>query len=218
MKKKWIILAAAAVVILGGAAGGTMAAYQAQTSTDKTISTSSVDVKLNIEGVKVDEAGNVLLTSNDLQDGVAKERVSAVNAGNKSVYVRVRITKAWYSRSEKVFEVNGRSVDSSAIEPDLTNQQDWIVPAGPTDPNHENIYIYYRYPLAAGATTSAFMDSFSLLKNTGGNTNHYAGLSAGIRFDADSIQTTAAKDAMLAEWGVHVTFDENGRIDTVVNQ
>lgn len=218
MKKKIIFLAALSILALGTVFGGTMAAYQAETNTEKTISTSSVDIRLNLEGADVDDQGNVLYDGRELKDGVVSERVSATNAGSKAVYLRIQITKAWYSGNEKIFEVSGRDVDSSTIEVHLINPEDWIVPEDFEDRNHENIYIYYKKVLKAGETTSALMDSFSLLKNADGNTNQYAGLSARMRFDANSIQTMAAKDAMLAEWGVIAEFDADGSILSIGNQ
>lgn len=218
MKKKIIFWAALSVLALGAVFGGTMAAYQAETNTEKTISTSSVDIRLNIEGTAVDDQGNVLYNSSDLKDGVVTGRVSATNAGNKAVYLRIQITKAWYRGEEKIFEAGGRDVDSRTIEAHLINPEDWLVPEDFEDQNHENIYIYYKKVLNAGETTSEVMDSFSLLKNADGNTNQYAGLSARMRFDANSIQTVAAKDAMLAEWGVIAAFDADGRIVSIVNQ
>ena len=48
MRKKLLITAAAIILSAGSITGGTMAVYSAATHTDKTISTSSIGVRLNI--------------------------------------------------------------------------------------------------------------------------------------------------------------------------
>ena len=47
------------------------------------------------------------------------------------------------------------------------------------------------------------------------NTNKYSGLSVKINFDAQAVQTTAAKASMLNEWGVIAEFDSEGNIISI---
>lgn len=218
VNKKIVVITVAAIMAIGTIVGGTMAAYQASTNTDKTITTSSVDVNLHMDGDKVDAAGNVLFDSSELKNGIIEQKVNAGNSGKKDIYLRVKITKAWYLQDEKVFEVDGEKVENSTIGIRPVNTEDWIIPTDLVDVNSENLYIYYRKIVKAGASTSDFMDAFTILKGVDENTNQYAGLSARIKFDADSVQTTAAQDAILAEWGVTVTLDAEGNITSVSNQ
>ena len=44
----------------------------------------------------------------------------------------------------------------------------------------------------------------------------YSGLQAKVDVEVDAIQKAAAQDAMLAEWGMDVEFDDNGNIVSVV--
>lgn len=216
MKKKLLIVVIAAIITVGAAVGATMAVFQASTSTDKTISTSSLDIALHIEGAEVSEAGDVIYTSEDIKDGTIAEQVFAENTGNKDMYVRVRINKAWYDDASKVFTVNEKEVSAAAIGVRLINTEDWIV--SEMDAYGEDIYLYYRKPLPAGQLTSSFMDAFTLLQNVNGNTNQYTGLTAKMRFDAEAVQTTAASKAMVAEWGVIAGINKDGMIDSIRNQ
>lgn len=220
MKKKIILLAIASIMAVGTIIGGTMAAYQASTDTRKTISTSSVDVGLEFEGVDVDDSGTLVYTSSDVEDGTVEEKVRAVNKGERDIYVRVSVNKAWYDENGKVFENEGKELNSNYIGIRTANESDWIIQDEDIQEggNGEVIYLYYKRPLAAKASTSALMDAFTLLKDVNENTNHYSGLQAKIRFDADAVQITAGHDAMLAEWGVDVEIDPSGTIIRVTNQ
>lgn len=220
MKKKIILLAIASTMAIGTIIGGAMAAYQASTDTRKTVTTTAVDIKLEIEGAgEIDKDGNLSFESSDIKDGIVDERVHAVNKGGRDVYVRISINKAWYDGEDKLFERNGKEIDSRQIGIQMINQEDWLIQDKDlTDGNGEEVYFYYRRPLKAGEPTSDIMDAFALLKTVNENTNHYSGLQAKIKFDADAIQTTAAKDAMLAEWGVDVTFDASGNLISLKDQ
>lgn len=216
VNKKIVIMAVAAVITVGTIIGGTMAAYQASTETNKTISTSSLDVKLNVEGNQVDRDGSVVINSSDIKNGTVHGKVSAVNTGSKSLYVRVRVNKAWYEGQKKIYEKNNKDVNCNTIGIGFINTNDWFVLSD--DVNGEDVYIYYKKILKSGEKSSDFMDEFTLLKDINDNTNQYSGLSVKIRFDADAIQTTASKAAMLAEWGIVAEFDNDGRITAINNQ
>jgi hypothetical protein len=216
--KKLIVVAAAVIILAGVIIKGTLAQYQATTQTDKTISTLALHVKLQMEGNGVDSNGTVLYSADDMKSGIINEKVSAINTGDKDLYVRIRVNKAWYDGQTKVFEKSGNTIDANAIGIHYINQDDWLIPADSNDSNGEDIYIYYKGILKAGQTTSAFMDTFTLLRQMNVNTNQYAGLTAKMRFDAGAVQTVAAGAAMLAEWGVTTSFDNEGNITSLSNQ
>ena len=215
MKKKVLAVMVAVIVITSSVTGGTMAVYQASTKTDKTISTSSLDVKLNIEG-NVDDQGNVIFTPEDITGGRVSQRVSAINSGTKNQYVRVHVNKAWHDGQKKVHERDGRDISNEYIGISTCNAQDWLIVNN--EDNGEDTYIYYKKILKAGETTSDFMDAFTIFDDQFENTNAYSGLLVKIRFDADAVQTVAASEAMLAEWGVMATMDDEGNIVSLINQ
>lgn len=214
--KKRLIFIAAAVMAAGSLTGGTMAVYHAVVNTDKTISTSSIDVKLNIEGGKTDNNGNIIFSSDDIKNGKVEEKVSAVNSGSRMQYVRIKINKSWVNSTKQEADKEISLTDCKYIGINLVNSDDWISIQDSTD--NSEMYIYYKKILSPNEKTSDFMDSFTLFDNINENTNKYSGLSAKINFDAQAIQTTAVADAMLNEWGVLAEFDENGNITAIYNQ
>ncbi|MDD3239976.1 MAG: N-acetylmuramoyl-L-alanine amidase, partial [Lachnospira sp.] len=216
VNKKRFIGAVAVCIVVVATAGGTYAAFQASTSTEKTISTASLEVVLQMKGAQVSENGEVVYTPENIKEGEIKERVSAANHGSRDMYIRIHVNKAWYQENEKVNQVDGKSVQASAIGVSFINDEDWIVEQKAAE--GEDFYIYYRKPVAAGKETSDFMDAFTLMKDMQENTNQYTGLHARMKFDAEAIQTVAAEQAMLAEWGVQVTFQPDGSMKAVSSQ
>ncbi len=214
--RRRLIFVTVAMMVVGSLTGGTMAVYHAVVNTDKTISTSSIDVKLNIEGGKTDNNGNIVFSSDDIKNGKVEEKVSAINSGNRAQYVRVKVNKSWVNNTQKENGGELSLTDCKYIGINLINNDDWISPQNNTD--ESEIYIYYKKILNPNEKTSDFMDSFTLFDNVYENTNKYSGLSAKINFDAQAIQTTAVADAMFNEWGVVAEFDENGNITAIYNQ
>ena len=82
----------------------------------------------------------------------------------------------------------------------------------------EIVYFYYRLPLEAGDVSSNFIEGFKILSKADGNSNRYTGYSSHIDFFAEGVQVVAGKEAMLAEWGVNVTIDDNNMITGIVEQ
>ena len=208
MKKKLVFIAALVIIVTGTITGASMAAYHAAAHTDKTIKTSSLDIRLNIEGGVSDGDGNIIFSSKDIKNNRIDEKVSALNCGKKAQYVRVKIDKSWINNNLKGDKAcKAGLIESKYIGINLINQDDWIIPQ---DSLNEGEYI-----LNPNEKTSAFMDSFTLFDNIMENTNKYSGLSVKINFDAQAVQTTAAKDAMLNEWGVIAEFDNEGNIISI---
>ena len=214
--KKRLIFITAAIMAAGSLTGGSMAVYHAVANTDKTISTSSINVKLNIEGGKTDNDGNIIFSSDDIKNGKVEEKVSAINSGNRAQYVRIKIDKSWVNNTKQEDGKEVSITDCKYIGINLINDDDWIT--SKDNENDSEMYIYYKSVLNPNEKTSDFMDSFTLFNNVNENTNKYSGLSAKINFDAQAIQTTAVADAMLNEWGVLAEFDENGNITAIYNQ
>lgn len=213
MKKKLVFIAALVIIVTGTITGASMAAYHAVVHTDKTIKTSSLDIRLNIDGGVSDGDGNIIFSSKDIKNNRIDEKVSALNCGKKAQYVRVKIDKSWINNNLKDDKAcRAGLIESKYIGINLINQDDWIVPQ---DSLNEGEYIYYKRILNPGEKTSAFMDSFTLFDNIMENTNKYSGLSVKINFDAQAVQTTSAKAAMLNEWGVIAEFDNEGNIISI---
>ena len=212
MRKKLLITAAAIILSAGSITGGTMAVYSAATHTDKTISTSSIGVSLNI----ADDGGNVA-DSGKITSQRVVQKVSAQNTGGKPQYVRVKVDKQWLDSDSQtvVTQRNGEELNTVYIGISYVNTDDWIY-AESTDDNGGNAgYLYYKDVVYPGDSTSDFMDAYTILYGVNENTNAYSDLSVKVDYNADAIQTVAARAAMLYEWGVVADIDEHGRLTAV---
>ena len=144
MRKKLLITAAAIILSAGSITGGTMAVYSAATHTDKTISTSSIGVSLNI----ADDGGNVA-DSGKITSQRVVQKVSAQNTGGKPQYVRVKVDKQWLDSDSQtvVTQRNGEELNTDYIGISYVNTDDWIY-AESTDDNGGNAgYLYYKLSL-----------------------------------------------------------------------
>ena len=103
--------------------------------------------------------------------------------------------------------------DSALIELNGLDENDWII--DDSDENHEVVYCYYRHPLQANESSSNVINSIRVGNIASKDQGLYAGLQMKVDVEVDAIQKVAASDAMLAEWGMDVTFDENGTITAV---
>lgn len=121
MKKKLLITAVAAILSVSSIAGGTMAVYTAATHTDKTISTSSIGVSLNIDEDTGKKEQDKVNTSQRVP-----QRVSVKNTGQKPQYVRVKINKEWMDKDEVITKRDGEKLNKDYIGIDYVNTDDWI--------------------------------------------------------------------------------------------
>lgn len=158
-----------------------------------------------------------LLTSNNGDDiampgDVIEEPVAILNDESSDAYVRVKIYRYWADGDDNksmTTQEDPNYLDPEEIKFELSD--DWLVFEG--DEYGEVIYAYYTKPLAPGEQ-ALVLEQYSYLDNEVNN-NQYADMIAHLNFYADAVQTFAAEDAFLAEWGVNVTFDDNGNIDTL---
>lgn len=204
MRKRLLITAAAIILSAGSITGGTMAVYHAVTHTDKTISTSSIGVSLNIDNSPKEKS-----KENQTEKQKVLQRVSAQNTGDKPQYVRVKIDKTWLDNNNVITQKNGESLNTDYIGINYVNTEDWIF--------DDTDYLYYKKIVYPGEKTSAFMDSYTILSDVEENTNIYSDLSVKLEYEAEAIQTIAAKPAMLYEWGVVARIDDNGDIVNINN-
>lgn len=219
MRKKLLITAAAIILSADFIAGGTMAIYRAAAHTDKTISTSSIGVSLNINEDNIDRNSNENAINTEMVNQRVIQKVSAKNTGARPQYVRVKVKKEWFDNKEAVTEREGQKLNKDYIGINYVNTNDWIYvsPSGidnDTD-NDTDGYLYYKKIVAPGESTSDFMDAYTVLLGVNGNTNIYRDLSARVTYDANAIQTVAAKAAMLYEWGVLADIDDDGIIQDI---
>ena len=65
-------------------------------------------------------------------------------------------------------------------------------------------------------STGHVVDAIQIGNISSSEQSLYSGLQAKVDVEVDAIQKAAAQDAMLAEWGMDVEFDDNGNIVSVV--
>ncbi|SEA40734.1 hypothetical protein SAMN04515656_10991 [Eubacterium aggregans] len=217
--KKKIAITIAIVTVLALFAG-TYAAFFTSTKTTKEVSTANLGIEIVQTG---DMAKSGVTEITDAKKGsgfqyagvpgdVVDERVAVQATGSKDAYVRVTINRSWIGIDGK----KALEVDPSEIGIVCKNG-DWIIKEDAEDP--EVVECYYKKVLPSGAISANVMDAFSILADkVGENSNNYLGLSTQITFKADGIQTVAAKDAMLSEWGIVAEIDDNGQITAVAEQ
>ena len=188
--KRFILVGTAILVIAGLYTGKTMAKNRVSAYVDKTVTTSSLDLSLCVSGAGIDDKGNMQTNGINTIDDTIEQRVSVLNSGEKAQYVRVKISKD-----------------------NWINKDDWIVPDNRTD--SENVYVYYNKVLNPGERTPELMDSIILFDSKSENTNKYSGKTININWDAEAVQTVAAGDAMLTEWGVEAELGDDGSLKAV---
>ena len=172
-----------------------MAKNRVSAYVDKTVTTSSLDLSLCVSGAGIDDKGNMQTNGINTIDDTIEQRVSVLNSGEKAQYVRVKISK------------------DNWVNINLINKDDWIVSDNHTD--SENVYVYYNKVLNPGERTPELMDSIILFDSKSENTNKYSGKTININWDAEAVQTVAAGDAMLTEWGVEAELGDDGSLKAV---
>ena len=215
MRKKLLITAAAIILSADFIAGGTMAIYRAAAHTDKTISTSSIGVSLNVNEDNIDRNSNENEINTEMVNQRVIQKVSAKNTGARPQYVRVKVKKEWLDNKEAVTEREGQKLNKDYIGINYVNTNDWIYVSPSGNDDDPDGYLYYKKIVAPGESTSDFMDAYTVLLGVNGNTNIYRDLSARVTYDANAIQTVAAKAAMLYEWGILAEIDDDGMIQDI---
>jgi len=207
--KRTTILIAVCIAIIAFV-GGTIAAFRASTGTKEDVTTATLGVTIvqtadsdQASQVQFDAKGNFagLTYATAAPGAIIQEEVAVKNTDQKPCYLSVRINRSW---------IDEEGIKDFTLDPEeiIINQNNtaWLIQTDPND--SEYLQFYYKQILEPGETTANVMDSFELLTHQlNQNSNAYANMSSQITLTANAIQTTAASDAMLAEWGIKPTFD-----------
>ncbi|MEF9942418.1 MAG: TasA family protein [Lachnospiraceae bacterium] len=181
--------------------GGTFAYFRTEISAGNTLSTGTVDVKLQekiTEGIYEDMKDSKLINSREVwMPGEQIDKVVvAKNQGNRPIYVRIGITKEWDG-----IEITGAS-------------DDWIVKQ--IDKNH--ILYYGKKPISPGEYSSQVMDKVHIFGDGSMVNEEYAGQETSLTFMVEAVQKSAGKDAILVEWGMDAEVAEDGTIRTITQR
>lgn len=191
----------AAIAISMMAIGGSIAYFVADTEDTNKISAPKLDILIKENGEIVSEE---VVMEEITPNGIIEKQLYVDNTQTSPAYIRVELNKYWANGQGK----KTPDVDASLIGLNY-DENDWIVQNN--DDNGETVYMYYRYPVESGSKTSNFLNSIQL----GNLNNAYTNKQICLDIEADGIQVMAAKEAILAEWGLEVEFDDNGKITYV---
>lgn len=211
MKKKVGLLTFASGLLVASIIGGSLAYFRADEDARNSISAGNLGVDLVVgetdDSMFFEHDG--FLVTGALPGDVFKYPIQAYNSGDFDSYVRITLTKFWEDQNgEKNFDA-----DASLIELVNLDSENWIIDN--SDENNEVVYCYYKYPLASKETSDNVLDQIKIGNIGSKDQNLYSNLQVNVDVEVDAIQKAAAKDAILAEWGLEVSFDENGTLVSV---
>ena len=84
-----------------------------------------------------------------------------------------------------------------------------------SDENNEVVYCYYKKPIDSKTSTTHVVDAIKIADLKNADQDLYSPLTIKVDVEVDAIQKVAAKDAILAEWGLDAQFDSNGNIVSI---
>ncbi|MCI9485853.1 MAG: hypothetical protein HFI64_02570 [Lachnospiraceae bacterium] len=208
MKKKLILIGVAAILVMTALIGGSLAYFQADgREVRQQLGTRRLGISLmgDTEGPERLQDGNLRFDT-VMPGAEIKKEIFVENTENTELYARVTVSKYWLRREngrlEKAMDLNAEKIELDYRE------SDWLLLKEDT----EQLVLYYTKPLAPGERTASIMDQIKISTDIG---NAYANTGVGLDIEADAVQTVAAKDAILSEWGVLATIDGNGVITAV---
>lgn len=199
MKKQFVLIIIGLVLILTITVGGTYAVFQADGQDVTTqLTTTSLDISLEGDTSQIEFKGLV-------PGQTVQKQLSVQNTKETSLYTRVTIKKYWLNNNgEKDFETSATSLQLNY------NQNEWLEEY--IDDNGEEVILYYKMPLAQNQKTENFLESLIVPKNLG---NIDQGKKFVLDIKVDAIQEYNIKDAMLAQWGVVASMNQNGMITEI---
>lgn len=201
MKKK-LIIAIALVLIAFGAYRGTLAIFREETSVDAPINAGKLGIEIINSSTKKNTNG--VLVEKIMPGATIEDPVSIQNSKEKDLYVRVTLTKYWVDENDKKLT----SANAAYINPIFINTNDWLVMHAESA-NEEIVYFYHKGPIRSKDTTTNLIEGIEFDSEIDGE---YKSYKANIKLEAEAVQTIAAQDAMLSQWGIEVTFDGDGNI------
>lgn len=203
MKKKYMLMGVAAALITTTIIGGSLAAIQVNgEDVRQDINTRSLNIELTGSGAV---EGNLYL-GNAMPGGVIDKDIKIENTADTPLYARVTIRKYWGDYGADSSELTkDYSMDTDKISLEVSGE--WLEDVNARD-GETSVY-YYRNPIEPGTEP---VDILKSLKIEADLDNSYADKGIGLEVEADAVQTYAAEDAMLSEWGIWADIDENGTI------
>lgn len=206
--KKLLLLCLTLASVSTAMIGGTLAGFSTQTEQEGVtqITTKSLSIGIKEEKQEIYIEGNA-----KPGDTIYLPR-NIINSEENGYdcYTRVTIYKRWNRDgldSGKIHLYLGDS-ELTVENKEEIGSSNWIL----WHQDEEQVVMYYRKPLA---TKEASSEVLSALLIDADIDNSYADAQMILEFEVDAVQKIAAKDAMVAEWGVYPTFDANGYLVSI---
>ncbi|WP_154889559.1 hypothetical protein [Longibaculum muris] len=212
MKKDRVIKFGIAVVLVSAmVVGGSIAYFRAETASKNTMSSTNLKIALlekgKPEAKKVKD--NEVLVENVVPGTTIQKELFVRNIKESPSYIRVTLTKYWADSSGNKLP----ELEAKYIELITHDKSQWIVQDD--DENNEVVYMYYKFPLKTNEETKDFLDQLKISSDGSQLDNSYANLRAKVDVEVDAIQEYAAQQAILSEWGLEVTINNQGIIQQV---
>lgn len=212
MNKKRLLMGMAAALVITALAGGSLAYFSATGSkVQQNINTQTLGIEFSYgeNAAEVQSAESAFgadeITVKAMPGKSYVKEVAVKNTEEVSLYARVKIRKYWIDGDGKDL---GKDPEKIRIISDEANGS-WII----EDQDKEEIVMYYTKPLAAGEETSFFMNEIEISHTIG---NDYADAAIRLDLTTDGVQTYAAEDAILSEWGVAAEINSDGTISRII--
>ena len=207
MKKK-LGLIGVAILLIALVYQGTMAIFQESTKVNTKLNAASLGVSI-VQNDDISKEANTHITfDNALPGAQIKHDLKVRNTKKEDVYVRVTMSKYWENQDGK------KLVDADAkLIQLLSGWNDWFVIDDSENSNNEVMYFYYKKPLSTNTMSTSFLEQIicsSELKD-----QSYAQYKIKVDVEVDAVQRVGAEDAILSEWGMFASFDDNGNMISI---
>lgn len=221
MKKKAILMGVAGVLAMAAIVGGTLAGFNTETKEAgvTNISTKALSIDVIGKGQNDGITENFTEIAKVAPGGTFPSSYSVKNdmPDGYELYTRVTIYKSWKNAET--------TLDSKYITLYSGNEQEkvelttkegkpakldngWIVWYA----DAQQVILFYTKPLQSGEQTGDFLSFVGTDVNMN---NEYAGAKIDLDIQVDAVQTAAAEDAMMAEWGVYPIIDAEKNITSI---
>lgn len=209
--KKIVLFAFTSILLITLIYQGSMAFFRAETQVGTKISAGTLGIQIK----QMSDEENAIQKEDGYQFNAAMPGSTLNNSAyientkDKTLYVRITAKKYWE-------DANGHKLNDAnhaLIELDTVAQDDWIIIDDAENSNAENIYFYYKKPIQAGERSSNLYDYIKIAQEM--DDIRYKDYQIRVVLEADAVQSAVAQDAILSEWGMDVTFDEEGNMIAV---
>lgn len=210
IKKDRILKFGVAVVFISLlVVGGSIAYFRAETASNNTMSSTGLKIALMEKGYENEISNDSLLIKDIVPGATVEKELYVKNLKESPSYIRVTLTKYWENNDGNKLP----ELDAQFIELATQDTSNWIIQDN--DENSEVVYMYYKLPLNTNDETKPFLNQLLIGRDGRLLNNEYSHLNVKLDIEVDAIQQYAAQQAILSEWGLDVSINDQGIIRQV---